>query len=113
MTPRYVQSIYQVDDIVECRRLAPAHVPPVTAVIGKHAFEVADIGNARSVEGGAGVGVSPGVTAIGGLEDAVVAGEIATPTVFVHTGDVDGSVARQVTGDLDVAGFGAGVNQMR
>ena len=50
--------------------LAPAHVPPVSGA-AVHGAEVAHISTASADEGGAGVGVRPCVTAVGGAVDLV------------------------------------------
>jgi len=87
-------------------RLAPAHVPPVSGVV-IHTGEVARIGAVRACERWAGVGVGPGVTAIGRPVNEVVTTEITVTTVLVHGSDVH--IARDlVTGDLDVADEGGG-----
>ena len=101
--------INQVNDIVERGRLTPALVSPVAPDIVKHAGKVTCRGHARAREGCAGVGVAPGGTAISRFVDqiGVVVGK--TTTTFVHAGDVDGPVARHVTGDLRVADEGASV----
>src|SRR5439155_14187687 len=64
-----VLGIDQVNEIVECSRLTPALVPPVAAVIRKHAGEVTHSGDARSGKAGAGIGVGPGVATISGFVD--------------------------------------------
>src|SRR6476660_3614906 len=97
--------------VVESGRLTPAHVCPVSGAV-VHGAEVARISTARAHEGGAGVGVVPCVTAIGGAVDLVgsvgaAAGTAAVAAVFVHRGDVH--VSRdQVAGDLHVADEGRG-----
>ena len=69
--------------------------------------EVAVRATARADEGGTGVGVGPGGTAIGGLVNDVgavgaAARNAAIAAVFVHAGDIH--VARgQVAGDLHVS----------
>src|SRR6266576_6439614 len=82
-------------------RLAPAHVPPVGGAV-IHTGEVARIGAVRACERGPGVGVGPGVTAVGGPVHEIVTVEVAVATILVHGGEVH--VARDlVSGDLDVA----------
>ena len=107
VTASAVLRIDQVNDIVECSRLTPALVPPVAAVIRKHAGEVADSCHARSREAGAGVGVGPCVATVRGpinMVDVVVGEATAA---FVHPGDVN--IARNlVGGDLDVPDEGVG-----
>ena len=78
-------------------------MPPVSGV-GVHGGEEARSAAPGAREGGTGVGVGPGVAAVGGAIDFVgPVGEAATH--FVHAGDVD--VARdRVAGDLDVADEG-------
>src|SRR5438105_5239708 len=102
-----------VNHAVVASRLTPAHVPPVATAIGIHADEVgvaAAIKAAGRCEGGAGIGVSPGVTAVGGPEEEVGAGaEAAAP--FVHASDVH-VPCDQVTGDLDVADEGAAASDL-
>src|SRR5439155_23136740 len=89
-----------VNYAVERGRLTPAHVSPVSGV-AVHGGEVARSATAGAIEGGAGVGVGPGVAAVGGPKDEVRARSEA-PAAFVHAGDIH--VARgQVAGDLDVA----------
>src|SRR6516162_2459996 len=65
ITASAVLRINIVNYPIEGGRFAPAHVAPVTTVVGKHAFEVTNISNTGSVEGGAGKGVGPGDAAIG------------------------------------------------
>jgi hypothetical protein len=91
--------------------LAPAHVPPVSGT-GVHTGEVARIRTVRAYEGEAGVGIGPGVAAVGGPEDEVVTVEVAVATILVHAGDVHVAVAPQVTGDLDVADEGAAAGNL-
>src|SRR6266487_2206703 len=87
--------------VVVGRRLTPAHVSPVGGVI-VHAGEVARISAVRTLEGRPCVSVGPGVTAVGGSVDEVVAGEVAVATILVHGGDVH--VAGNLVGsDLNVA----------
>ena len=82
-------------------RLTPAHVPPVSGVI-IHTGEIAGIGTVGACERGTGVGVGPGVAAVGRPVDEVVTIEVAVATILVHGSDVH--VARYlVAGDLDVA----------
>src|SRR6266496_2380224 len=90
---------------VQSGRLTPAFVTPVTATIRKHDGEITDRADARSGEGGAGVGVSPGVTAVGGLEDVIGVVVRETSASFVHAGDVH-VACRDVPGNLDVTDEG-------
>ena len=69
--------------------------------------------NARAGKGGAGVGVGPGVAAVGGPVDVVDIVVREAAAAFVHARDVDGPVARQVAGDLDVADEGLAVVSCR
>src|SRR5436190_16247840 len=91
--------------MVESGRLTPALVPPVGTAIGKHAGEVARSGDARPGKAGAGVGVGPGVAAVGGPVDEVHVGVGEATAAFVHAGDIDVACG-QVAGDLDVADEG-------
>src|SRR2546425_12657043 len=88
--------------MVESGRLTPALVSPEATAIGKHAGEVADSDDARPGKAGAGVGVSPGVAAVGGSVEEVHVGVGEATAAFVHAGDVDVACG-QGTGDLDVA----------
>src|SRR5436190_13808975 len=92
--------------MVESGRLTPALVPPVGTAIRKHAGEVARSGDARPGKARAGVGVGPGVAAVGGSVDEVHVGVGEATAAFVHAGDVDVACG-QVTGDLDVADEGS------
>src|SRR5438552_10548566 len=93
--------------MVEGGRLTPALVSPVVATaIGKHAGEVADNADARPGKNWAGVGVAPGVAAIGGFVDEVVVVVGEATAAFVHAGDVDVACG-QVAGDLDIADEGS------
>jgi hypothetical protein len=56
--------IDQVNDVVEGSGLTPAFVPPVAAAIAKHASKVTHGCHAGAGECGAGVRVSPRVTAV-------------------------------------------------
>ena len=78
-------------------------MPPVSGT-GVHRGEEARSAAPGAREGGTGVGVGPGVAAVGGAVDLVgPVGEAATH--LVHAGDVHG--ARDlVAGDLDVADEG-------
>src|SRR5450432_2129926 len=99
--------------MVESGRLTPALVSPVATAIGKHLGEVADSRDARPGKDGAGVGVGPGVAAVGGSEDEVVVVVGEATAAFVHAGDVHVACG-QVTGDLDIADEGsAGGNLSR
>src|SRR5437870_1862842 len=103
VTAGAVLGIDQVNYVVEGRRLTPALVPPVAAVIGRHAGKIPDSCHARSGKAGTDVGIGPGGAAVSGLEDVVgvVVGEASA--AFVHAGNVHDPVARQVTRDLHVA----------
>ena len=97
-----------VNDMVIGGRFAPAHVSPVTGHGARiHTAEVAHRTAASADERGTGIGIGPGITAIGGAVDLVIpvaaaAGTATTSAVFVHAGEVH--VARnQVAGDLHVA----------
>src|SRR5947209_16247179 len=104
---RPVLGIDQVNDIVEGSRLTPTLVPPVAAVIGKHAGEVTDSCHARSREAGAGVGVGPCVATVRGPINMVDVVVWEATAAFVHPGDVN--IARNlVGGDLDVPDEGVG-----
>src|SRR6266480_1909918 len=93
--------IDEANYVVEGSRLTPAHVSPVGGAI-VHAGEVARISAVRTLEGRPCVSVGPGVTAIGGSVDEVVAGEVTVATILVHGGDVH--VAGNLVGsDLNVA----------
>src|ERR1700682_5150437 len=99
--------------MVESGRLTPALVSPEATAIGKHLGEVADSADARPGKAGAGVGVDPGVAAVGGSEHEVVVGVGEATAAFVHAGDVHVACG-QVTGDLDIADEGsAGGNLSR
>ena len=78
-------------------------MPPVAAQIGKHAGNVSYRRNTRSGEDGASIGMTPVLTAVGGLEDVVdiVVGEATA--AFVHTCDVHSPAASHITRDLHVA----------
>src|SRR5215208_1905928 len=72
--------------MVECGRLTPAHVPPVSRT-GVHRGEEARSAPPGPRESGTGVGVGPGIAAIGGTVDFVgPIGEAATH--FIHACDV-------------------------
>ena len=63
--------IDQVNHAVQRGRFTPAFVAPVTTTIRKHDGEITDRANARTREGGAGIGVSRCVTTDGGLKDII------------------------------------------
>jgi len=110
---RVARVIDVVNDAAHGRRLSPALVPPV-ATLGtcKHACEeaVRACGTTRRREGGAGVGIGPGVAAISGLVDLV--GPVGqTSAHLVHAGNVKGARGR-VAGDLDIADEWAGGGQL-
>src|SRR5438067_2512626 len=92
--------------MVKSGRLTPALVSPEATAIGKHAGEVADSDDARPGKAGAGVGVGPGVAAVGGSVDEVHVGVGETTAAFVHAGEVDVACGL-VTGDLHVADEGS------
>ena len=80
-------------------------MPPVSGA-AVHSGEEARSATAGAREGGAGVGVGPGVAAVGGAVDLVgPVGEAATH--LVHAGDVY-VACDLVAGDLDVADEGSG-----
>ena len=58
------------------------------------------------LEMGADIGVSPGVTAVGGLEDVVSVVVREASASFIHAGDVH-VACREVAGNLDVADKGS------
>src|SRR5206468_9335838 len=103
--------IDQANYVVEGGRLTPAHVPPVSGAT-VHRAEEARVAAARADEAWPGVGVGPGIAAVGGAVDLVVsvgaaAATAAVAAVFVHACDVQvtgGSVAS----DLDVADEASG-----
>src|SRR5437667_10413450 len=107
VTASTVPGIAQVNNCVVGSRLTPALMPPVAAVSGKHPGEVTRRTHARSLEGCAGIGVSPGATAIGGFEDEVRVVVRETTTAFIHTRNVYGPAARQVARDLDIPDKGS------
>src|ERR1700730_6407064 len=88
--------------VVEGGDLPPALVAPVAAVSGKHPGEVTRSTHARARKRSAGIGVSPGDTAVGGPENLVGVVVREASTAFVHAGDVH-VACHQVTGNLDVA----------
>src|SRR5439155_24953859 len=101
--------IDQANHVVDGGRLTPAHVPPVSGAT-VHRAQEALVAAARADEGWLGVGIAPGIAAVGGAVNLVVsvgaaAGSAAVAAVFVHACDVQ--VARDlVAGDLDVADEG-------
>ena len=81
------------NDVVEGGRLTPTLVSPVSGA-GVHAGEEAGCGTAGARECGAGVGIGPGVAAVGGPDRFVgPVGESATH--LVHAGNVH--VARDLS----------------
>ena len=102
--------IDQVNEVAERSRFTPAFMPPVGAQIGKHAGKITGRRNARSREGCSGVGVTPGVTAVGGLEDQVRVIVREATAAFVHTCNVHSPAAGHITRDLHVADEGTVVD---
>src|SRR5439155_6311910 len=102
-----VLGINQVNDIVKRGRLTPAFMPPVSRA--EHAGKVTGRGHAWARERCPGVGVAPGGAAVSGFVDQIGVVMRETTTAFVHAGDVEGPVARHVTGDLRVADKGPSV----
>src|SRR5882724_8080907 len=103
--------IDQANYVVEGGRLTPAHVPPVSGAT-VHRAEEARVAAARADEGWPGVGVAPGIAAVGGAVNLVVsvsaaARSAAVAAVFVHACDVH--VARHlVASDLHVTDEASG-----
>src|SRR4029077_16304269 len=80
----------------------PALVAPITTAIEKHLGEVANSGHTRSGEDGAGIGIDPGVAAVGGPVNLVGVVVWEAAAAFIHPGDVH-VACDLVAGDLDVA----------
>src|SRR5262249_23096771 len=99
---RAVLGIDQVNYVVKSGRLTPAFVTPVTTAIRKHDREVTDRANARTGEAGTRIGISPGVTAVGGPKDEVDVVVRKTSAAFIHAGDVH-VACREVAGNLDIS----------
>src|SRR5215208_5645 len=86
--------------MVECGRLTPAHVPPVSRT-GVHRGEEARSAAPGAIEGRPCVGVGPGVAAVSGTVDFVGSGGKAA-THLIHACDVH-VAGNLVASDLDVA----------
>src|SRR5207248_2724913 len=107
-----VLGIDQVNNAVEGSRFTPTLVPPEATLVGKHAGEVRVIAanlHARPWERGTGIRIGPGIAAVGGPENLIGVVVREAATALIHARDVDGPIARLITGDLDIANEGTGV----
>src|SRR4029453_406259 len=92
-------------------RLTPAFISPVATIIGKYAGEVAHKGHSRSRKRSAGVGIDPGVAAVGGAKEVVgVVMREASPA-FIDASNVY-VAGHQVAGDLHVTDEGAAIRDL-
>ena len=88
-------------DAVKSSRFAPPLISPKRGIV-VHVGKVANTATPGAAEARAGVGVGPGIAAIGGSVDEVIAGVRKAAAAFVHASDVHGA-GGIVAGDLDVA----------